>query len=171
MSILVMQDYLVYTAEDLENIPQTDLPQLTESLADKIESAALDAVTVKMAYGGIQAQTPPDAVGPVAPSQPRFGAFDPGFLPRPAQFPDPQSGQGQCWRRPGSGACASRCCRPVSASLCLAAGRGAFLEVDGERHASEGGSLHIFDYRQPHAVCNFGEQPRVALVVAVDLLR
>lgn len=55
MALLVMQYHLVYAREDLENLPDTRMPTITSSIADTIESLALDAVTVKMAYGGLKA--------------------------------------------------------------------------------------------------------------------
>lgn len=55
MSILAMQYYFVYAKEDLEDMPDTDCPTITQSLADKIESVALDALSIKMGYNGIKA--------------------------------------------------------------------------------------------------------------------
>jgi hypothetical protein len=58
-----------------------------------------------------------------------------------------------------------------AASLCLSGGVGAYLEIDGVRHAQHNGSLHIYDQRRPHGVFNDGGAPRVALIVAVELRR
>lgn len=55
MAILVMQYQMVYAAEDLENLPDVHLPRLTESLADDLESLALDAVTVNAGLSGLRA--------------------------------------------------------------------------------------------------------------------
>ncbi|HEX5734540.1 MAG TPA: hypothetical protein VF131_17025 [Blastocatellia bacterium] len=55
MAVMVMQYHLAYAKEDLENLPDTNMPRLTESIAEKIESLALDAVSVKMAYNGLKA--------------------------------------------------------------------------------------------------------------------
>lgn len=55
MSLLAMHYYLTYTEEDLSNLPETDLPSITKSIADTIESAALDVLTAKMAVDGITA--------------------------------------------------------------------------------------------------------------------
>jgi hypothetical protein len=55
MAILVMQYHLAYAREALEDLPETDMPKLTKSIADKIEDVALDAVGVKMAYNGLKA--------------------------------------------------------------------------------------------------------------------
>lgn len=59
----------------------------------------------------------------------------------------------------------------TAASLCLSGGVGAYLEIDGQRHAQHNGSLHIYDQRRPHGVFNDGAAPRVALIVAVELRR
>lgn len=57
----------------------------------------------------------------------------------------------------------------ASASICLSGGAGAMLTVGDAVHAFSDGSMAIFDYRRPHAVVNRGPDPRVALIVAVDL--
>jgi hypothetical protein len=55
MALLVMQYHLAYTQEDLQNLPATSMPKLTESLADKIEQVALDALSIKMGLSGLKA--------------------------------------------------------------------------------------------------------------------
>lgn len=55
MALLVLQYHLVYTKEDLENLPDTNVPQITQSLADKIEQVGLDALAIKMGYNGVKA--------------------------------------------------------------------------------------------------------------------
>ncbi|MFK0733105.1 MAG: hypothetical protein ACFKPT_25200 [Gloeotrichia echinulata GP01] len=55
MGVLVLQYHLVYTQEDLENLPDTKVPQMTKSLADKIEGIGIDALSIKMAYNGLKA--------------------------------------------------------------------------------------------------------------------
>ncbi len=55
MAILVMQYYITYTKEDLDNLPDTKNPKITKSIADKIETIALDAISIKMGYNGIKA--------------------------------------------------------------------------------------------------------------------
>ncbi|HKK29813.1 MAG TPA: aspartyl/asparaginyl beta-hydroxylase domain-containing protein [Alphaproteobacteria bacterium] len=57
----------------------------------------------------------------------------------------------------------------ASASICLAGGTGAYLEVEGERHHFSDGSMAVFDYRRPHTVVNQGPEARVCLIVAVPL--
>ena len=57
----------------------------------------------------------------------------------------------------------------ASASICLSGGQGSFIDVSGEKHLFEDGSMAIFDYRRCHQVVNGGIEPRVALIVAVDL--
>lgn len=58
----------------------------------------------------------------------------------------------------------------ASASICLSGGAGATLAVSEAVHAFSDGSMAVFDYRRPHAVANRGPDPRVALIVAVDLV-
>lgn len=55
MAILVMQYHMVYAKEDLANLPATSMPQLTQSIADKIEQVALEGVSIKMGINGIKA--------------------------------------------------------------------------------------------------------------------
>lgn len=55
MAILVMQYHMIYTKEDLEKLPDTKTPKITQSIADKIETVALDALSIKMGYNGIKA--------------------------------------------------------------------------------------------------------------------
>jgi quercetin dioxygenase-like cupin family protein len=57
----------------------------------------------------------------------------------------------------------------AGASLCLSGGMGAYLEIDGERHSQHDGSIHIYDQRRRHGVMNDGNNPRVALIVAMEL--
>lgn len=59
----------------------------------------------------------------------------------------------------------------AAASLCLAGGLGAYMEIDGKRHGLHDGSLHIYDQRRRHGVVNDGPAPRVALIVAIELRR
>ena len=55
MSILVLQYHLIYTAEDLDNLPPADNPKIAESTVKLVESAALDVLSVKMATGAVRA--------------------------------------------------------------------------------------------------------------------
>ncbi|HKK29814.1 MAG TPA: hypothetical protein VKA18_05400 [Alphaproteobacteria bacterium] len=55
MAVLVLQYHLVYAAEDLEDLADPDVPQVAKSLADKIETAAIDALALKMGYNGVKA--------------------------------------------------------------------------------------------------------------------
>jgi len=55
MSLLVLHYHLVYAEEDLENLPDTRIPQITDSLANKIEEAGFAALSVNLAYNGIKA--------------------------------------------------------------------------------------------------------------------
>lgn len=59
----------------------------------------------------------------------------------------------------------------AAASLCLSGGLGAYMEIDGARHAQHDGSMHIYDQRRRHGVVNDGPAPRVALIVAIELRR
>lgn len=55
MAVLVMQYHIAYTKEDLDNLPETTIPKLTQSIADKIETAALDAMSINMGLRGLKA--------------------------------------------------------------------------------------------------------------------
>ncbi|HKK29816.1 MAG TPA: hypothetical protein VKA18_05410 [Alphaproteobacteria bacterium] len=55
MSLLAMQYHMAYAEQDLSDLPDTNLPQITQSAADKVESLALDVLTVKMAIDGFKA--------------------------------------------------------------------------------------------------------------------
>ena len=55
MSILGLQYHLIYTAEDLDNLPPADNPKIAGSTVRLVESAALDALSVKMATGAVRA--------------------------------------------------------------------------------------------------------------------
>lgn len=55
MGLTALQYHLAYTEEDLSNLPDTDLPKISQSIIDSIESGALDILTAKMATDGIKA--------------------------------------------------------------------------------------------------------------------
>ncbi|HEX5734542.1 MAG TPA: hypothetical protein VF131_17035 [Blastocatellia bacterium] len=55
MAIMVMQYHIAYTEEDLENLPDLDLPKLSSSTADTLEELALELLSIKMAIDGIKA--------------------------------------------------------------------------------------------------------------------
>jgi hypothetical protein len=55
MAIMSMHYYLVYTEEDLSDLPDEDLPALSNYWADTVESMAMDVLTVKMALDGFKA--------------------------------------------------------------------------------------------------------------------
>jgi hypothetical protein len=55
MAILVLQYHMTYTKEDLDDLPDAKSPKITQSLASKIETLALDALSIKMGYSGIKA--------------------------------------------------------------------------------------------------------------------
>jgi len=57
------------------------------------------------------------------------------------------------------------------ATLCLAGGVGAYMQIGRERHALHDGKLLIYDQRRMHGVVNDGPLPRVALIVAMELRR
>lgn len=57
------------------------------------------------------------------------------------------------------------------ASLCLAGGIGAYMQIDKQRHALHDGKLLIYDQRRMHGVVNDGHAARVALIVAMELRR
>lgn len=55
MSILVLHYHLIYTAEDLNDLPPADRPKIAGATVKLVETAALDALSIKMAASGIKA--------------------------------------------------------------------------------------------------------------------
>ncbi len=55
MSIMAMQYYMVYTEEDLSNLPDEKLPAMSKYWADTVETLAMDTLTVKMSLDGFNA--------------------------------------------------------------------------------------------------------------------
>lgn len=55
----------------------------------------------------------------------------------------------------------------ASASLCLQSGGRNMLVVEQERRYLKESNIAVFDYRKPHAVYNWGNKSRIALIVAL----
>jgi len=55
MSLMAMHYHLAYSEQDLSDLPKSDIPALSQSWADNIETGAMDILTVKMAVDGFKA--------------------------------------------------------------------------------------------------------------------